>query len=457
MTKRLKLFLATILGAMAIACCVAGCSVGEPGRNEILANYNGGQVTYYANGGSFNNNTAIVVRDVYFKEDNVPFLDMTDNAAESYYVMYGGYDFTGWYLPARYESGEHAGEVMYTYTNSEGETVPAYPKLNEDGTPVTDSREARPLFNIDGSNKDILEKDIRIVPSDTPINSEYIVKAEDKLIVCATWKPALKFVFKLAVDESFTIGGKTYNHGDEITNMAFGKDETATPGQTTTVSFDGYTFVSNYTEEACENYAETYNRADYEGQTEIVVWSKFVKGSWTVIKNNANAIKSMFSGLNSSSNAYYLLEDVDCSSISGFGIIQGVRAKVEGNGHTLSNLKFGAKSLANNASVAPVFGAIYASAEIKNLKLKDITIEVTGKGNLTMYAVCKSIEEGAKLENLTIENVTATVDIPTGNRVENAQNGSTASWIFGGKGTDDDFLAAYSGVTLTGTNSLTIK
>ena len=165
----------------------------------------------------------------------------------------------------------------------------------------------------------------------------------------------------------------------------------------------------------------------------------------------------MFSGLNSSSNAYYLLEDVDCSSISGFGIIQGVRAKVEGNGHTLSNLKFGAKSLANNASVAPVFGAIYASAEIKNLKLKDITIEVTGKGNLTMYAVCKSIEEGAKLENLTIENVTATVDIPTGNRVENAQNGSTASWIFGGKGTDDDFLAAYSGVTLTGTNSLTIK
>ncbi|MGN1104820.1 MAG: hypothetical protein ACI4QI_08125 [Candidatus Coproplasma sp.] len=456
MTKRLKLFLAIILGAIAIACGAVGCSVGEPGRDEILANYNGGQVTYYANGGSFNNNTAIVVRDMYFKEADVPFFDMTDDSSESYYVMYGGYDFTGWYLPARYESGEHEGEVMYTYTKN-GVTVPAYPKLNDDGTPATDSKEARPLFYIEGSDEDILEKNIRIVPSDTPIDSSYIIGAEDKLIVCATWKPALKFVFRLAVDENITVDGKTYKQGDEITNMAFGKGQTASPGQTTTVNFDGYTFVSNYTEEACENYAGTYDRADYEGQTEIIVWSRYVKGSWTVIKNNANDIKSMFSGLNSSSNAYYLLEDVDCSSISNFGIIQGVRAKVEGNNHTLSNLRFSATSLANNASIAPVFGAIYASAEIKNLKLSNITISVTGKGNLTMYAVCKSIEDGATLENLTIENITATVDIPTANRVDNAQNGSTASWIFGGKGTDADFLTAYSGVTLTGTNTLTIE
>ena len=456
MTKRLKLFLAIILGSIAIACCAAGCSVGEPGREDILANYKGGQVTYYANGGSFNNNTAIVVREITFKEADVPFFDMTDNSSESYFVMYGGYDFTGWYLPATYESGEHAGEVKYTYTYN-GVTVPAYPKLNDDGTPATDSKEARPLFTIDGSDEDILEKNIRIVPSDTPVDSSYIVKSEDKLIVCATWKPALKFVFKLAVDESFTIGDKTYKHGDEVTNMAFGKGQTASPGQTTTVNFDGYTFVSNYTEEACENYAGTYNRADYEGQTEIVVWSKYVKGSWTIVKNNANEVKSMFSGLNSSANAYYLLEDVDCSSISNFGIIQGVRAKVEGNGHTLTNLKFSATSLSNNASIAPVFGAIAASAQIKNLTIKNITIDVTGKGDLTVYAVCKSIEEGAVLSNLTIENVTATVDIPSTNIVKNAQNDDRSSWIFGGKGTDSDFLSAYSGVTLSGTNSLTIK
>lgn len=461
MTKRLKLFLAIILGAVAIACGAAGCKIGEPGRDEILANYKGGQVTYYANGGSFNNNTAIVIREVTFKKADVPFFDMTDNSSESYYVMYGGYDFTGWYLPARYESGEHAGEIMYTYTYGEGEnkvTVPAYPKLKEDGTPVTDSKEARPLFNIEGSDEDILEKNIRIVPSDTPIDSSYIVKAEDKLVVCATWKPALKFVFKLAVEESFTIGDKTYNHGDVITNMAFGKEQTKSPGETTTVNFDGYTFVSNYTEEACKNYAGTYNRADYEGQTEIVVWSKFVKGSWTVIKNNANDIKSMFSGLNSSSKAYYLLEDVDCRSITNFGTTQGVRAKVEGNGHRLYNLKFSATGLKNGSTIAPVFGEIYASAEIKNLKLENITIDkVTCNGDITFFAVCKSIEDGATLENLTIKTITATVDIPSKNIVKNAQNGDRSYWIFGGKGTDAAFLSAYSGVTLTGTNSLTIE
>ncbi|MGN1373341.1 MAG: hypothetical protein ACI4VK_04765 [Candidatus Coproplasma sp.] len=458
MTKRLKLFLAIILGAIAIACGAAGCSVGEPGREEILANYNGGQVTYYANGGSFNNNTAIIVREIHFKEADVPFFDMTDNSKESYYVLYGGYDFTGWYLPARYESGEHEGEVMYTYTpDGSTETVPAYPKLNDDGTPVTDSNEARPLFYIDGSKEEILEKNIRVVPSDTLVDSSYIIKADDNLIVCATWKPALKFVFKLAVDESFTIDGKTYKQGDEITNMAFGKAETASPGQTTTVNFDGMTFVSNYTDEACTTYATTYNRADYEGQTEIVVWSRFIKGSWTIIKNNANNIKDMFSGLNSSSKAFYLLEDVDCSSITNFGVVQGVRAKVEGNGHTLTNLNFSATSLANGTTLAPVFGAIYASAEIKNLKLSNITISVTGKGDLTLYAVCKSIEEGAVLENLTIENVSATVSIPSTSKINNAQGDDRSNWIFGGLGTDEAFLTAYSGVTLTGTNTLTIK
>ncbi|MGN0812295.1 MAG: hypothetical protein ACI4MQ_02145 [Candidatus Coproplasma sp.] len=450
MTKRLKLLLAIILGSIAIACCVAGCSVGEPGRDEILADYKGGQVTYYANGGCFNNNSSIVVRDFYFKEADVPFYDMPEG--ESNGVLYGGYDFTGWYLPARYESGEHEGEVMYTYTykTSSGEsvTVPAYPKLNEDGTPVTDKKESRPLFYIDGSDEDIFEKNIAIVPSDTPISSERTIGADEHLIVCATWKPALKFVYKLAVDESFTIDGKTYKQGDEITSMAFGRDETASPGQTTTVNFDGMTFVSNYTDESCTTYAGTYNRADYEGKTEIVVWSKFIKGSWTVIKNNANSIRDMFTGLNSSSRAYYLLEDVDCSSIS-LGIVQGVSAKIEGNGHTLSNLKFSASSLANNARIAPVFGDIYSSAEIKNLKLRNITISVTGKGDLTFYAVCKSIEDGAVIENLTVENISATVDIPSTNIVKNAQNGDRTSWIFGGKGTDEAFKAVY-GITCTG-------
>ncbi|MGN0805432.1 MAG: hypothetical protein ACI4MC_00210 [Candidatus Coproplasma sp.] len=472
MTKRLKLFLAILLGSAAIACLAAGCKVGQPGREEVLADYNGGQVTYYANGGCFDSNTSIVVRELYYKDADVPFFDIkekadsgqgSDEEATSINIFYSGYEFTGWYLPARYESGEHAGEIMYTYTytNSSNEvvTVPAYPRLNEDGSPVTDSTEARPVFYIDGSNGDILERNVKVVASEELIDSSYLVKAEEKLVVCAAWKPALKFVFKLAVEEDgdYVYNGTTYHKGDTISTVVFGKNTTANPGQSATVSFDNMTFVSNYTEEECLNYAGDFNRADYEGQTEIVIWSKFIKGSWTIVRNNPNEIKSMFNGLSSSSNAYYLLEDVDCSTITDFGTRLGVRAKIEGNGHTLSNLNFNpSTSLANGAVSAPVFGTIYATAQISNLKLSNIQISVKGLGDLNFFAICSTVEEGAVIQNLCIENVTATVKIPNNRMVINAQGGDRSRWIFGGKETDEAFLSAYD-VTLTGTNTLTIE
>lgn len=459
MTKRLKLFLAILLGSIAAACCAVGCSIGQPGREEVLATYKGGHVTYYANGGCFNSNTSIVVRELYYKTENVPFFDVTEET-DGIDVANSGYDFTGWRLPAKYESGEHAGEIMYTYTyknaSDESVTVPAYPKLKADGTPVTDSTEDRPLFYIEGSDKDILEKYVKIVPSETVVDSTRILGAKEELIVCATWKPALKFVFKLAADSGeYVSENKTYRPGDTIYTTAFGKNATANPGQTISIAFNDMTFVANYADENCTTFVSDYNREDYEGQAEIVVWSKFITGKWTIIRNNASKIKEMFSGLNSASNAYYLLEDVDCSSVADFGITKGVRAKIEGNGHTLSNLKFAPNSftVSNGSTIAPVFGAIYSTASIRNLTLKNIEISVKGNGNMTFYAICSSVETGAVLSNLTIDGVTASVKLP--GTISNAQGGSTASWLFGGKGTDADFVSAY-GVKLEGTNTLTI-
>lgn len=467
MTKRFKLFLAIILGMMAMACCAVGCKVGLSGLDEELAKYNGGHVTYYANGGCFKNNTSIVIMDMYFKKPDVPFFDITDNPYKSVYVLYGGNNFTGWYLPARYEEGEHAGEVMYTHTyataSKEEVKVAVYPKLNDDGTPVTDSSESRPVFyyiNDSGEVVDVLEKDVRIVPDMTqPATESLIIGADDELIVCATWEPALKFSYKLAVEEEgdYVSGDNTYHKGDEIFSMSFGNKETSSPGQTMRVNLTGMTFVANYMDEACTILApDNYKYEDYKDKTEIVVWSKYIKGSWTIIKNDVNKVREMFTGLNSSSNAYYLLSDVDCSSISNSISAKGIRAKIEGNGHTLSNLTFKATSLDNNFDGAAVFGPIYATAEIKNLKLENINIEITGKGSLTFYAVCKSVASGAKIENLTIKDITATIDIPSNSIVKNAQNDDRSSWIFGGSASDAAFLAAYD-VTLEGTNTLTIK
>lgn len=463
MTKRFKIFLIAVIGTIITACCAAGCTVGQPGREEVLAPYNGGQVTYYANGGFFNKNTSFNVREIYFKGENTPFFDI-DEKSSDINVSRSGFDFAGWYLPARYESGEHMGEVMYSFTGeldngTKVTEIPAYPKLNNDGTVVTDKTEGRPLFTVEGIERDVYEKEVKVVASETIVDSTHILDADSPLIVCATWKPALKFVFKLVADAGdYVYGETTYHPGDTISEDSFGRNDEKNPGQTISVSFKDTTFVANYVDEACTTLAGKFNRADYKDQSEIVIWSKFIPGSWTIVRNSTNEVNKMFNGLTSSKNAYYLIEDVDCKSTT-FNVASQVYAKIEGNGHTLSNLTFkpGTNvSYDNGSTIAPLFGKINATASIKNLKIDGVTIEIKGKGDMNFYAVCSSIASGAVMENVEISNIAATVDLPNGRVVSNARGEDRTSWLLGGKGTDADFMKAYS-VTISGTNTLEIK
>lgn len=455
MTKRLKLFLIIMLGAIAAACFAVGCKVGTPDREQILASYQGGHVIYYANGGCFNRNTSMRVRELYFKEDNVPFFDISEST-DGIDVMRSGYDFIGWYLPETDEDG-----IVYTLAST-GERV--YPLLHDDGTPVTDSEEDRPMFYAKGEDGQILdgqilEKNVLVKPSDTAVDSERLINADDNLIVCAEWKLSLRFVFKLVVDEpkeeGYEYNGETYHYGDIISTLSFGNKQTNNPGDSLSVTFSGMTFVANYADEDCSEFVGTYDRDDVEeGQTDIVVYSKYIEGEWKVIRNKVSSVTSMFNGLSASTNKYYIIEDIDVSSTT-INAGWGMRAVVEGNGHTISGIKITLSSVNNGTTIAPVFDQIYSTAVIKNLTLKDITISVTGKGGLTFYAICSAVESGAVIQNLTIDGVTATVKIPSTANVTNAQNGDRNNWLFGGKGTDEAFCSAY-GVTLKGENTLTI-
>lgn len=455
MTKRLKLFLIILLGAIAAACCAVGCKVGTPDRAQLLAPYKGGHVTYYANGGYFNRNTSIYVRELYFKADNVPFFDITEET-DGIDVMRSGFDFNGWCVPERYPEGhEHAGEIKYTHAET-GETV--YPLLHEDGSPVTDSTEDRPLFYAEGKDERILEKDVRMTASETSYNEGSTVKTGDEIVVCANWKPALKFVFKLAVDDAsktYEYDGKTYKKGDIISEMPFGKENENNPGSSVSVSFKDATFVANYADEACTIPVGSYNRDDYDGQAQIEVWSKFLDGDWTIVRNKVSTVQTMFNGLSSDKNRYYIIEDINCGTAN-FSLSRGVKATVEGNGHTITGIKINyAQSLDNGATVAPLFGKISAGASIKNLTLKDITMSVKCKGELTFYAIASEVEEGATLENLTVEGITAEVTAAKG--VSNAKDGDRTNWLFGGSGTDEQFLTSHKGVTVKGENTLTIN
>jgi len=455
MTKRLKLFLIILLGAIAAACCAVGCKVGTPDREQLLAPYKGGHVTYYANGGYFNRNTSIYVRELYFKADNVPFFDITEKT-DGIDVMRSGFDFNGWYTPERYPEGhEHAGEIKYTHAET-GETV--YPLLHDDKTPVTDSTEDRPLFYAEGKDEKILEKDVRMTASETVYNEESTINSGDEVVVCANWKPALKFVFKLAVDDenkTYEYDGKTYRKGDTISEMPFGKENSVNPGSSVSVSFENATFVANYADAACTIPVGAYNRDDFEGQSEIVVWSKFLDGDWTIVRNKVSTVQSMFTGLSSAKNRYYIIEDIDCGSAN-IAIVRNVKATVEGNGHTITGINISpSTALGNGVTVAPLLGRISAGASIKNLTLKDISITLKCKGELTFYAIASEVEEGATLENLTVDGITATVSAAGG--VTNATDGDLSNWLFGGSGTDEQFLTSHKGVTVKGENTLTIN
>lgn len=469
MTKRFKLFLTALIGAICVCCLAVGCSVGTPDKETLLAPYAGGHVTYYANGGLFNGSKDAYLQDLYIAGENVPFCDVSDDKDSTditgIYISRTLYDFMGWYEAARYESGDHQGEVKYTFTGTLGGVtyteVPAYPKV-KDGEYVKDEHD-RPVFTVEGYEGDVEESKVLVVPSETFVDSNVILDKDEPLVVCAQWKPALKFVFKLSADSGeYVYNEKTYHPGDTITIAPFGsKKQETTPATSTSVVFDGTTHVANYVDEECTTFVDNYkyNRDDYEGQTEIVVWSKYISGSWTIIRNNANKVKDMFNSLNSSNNAFYIIEDVDCSSVNTFVVCsgtRGVKAKIEGNGHTLSNLKFdcGNTSYDNSTTVAPVFGKIYSTAQISNIKLDNISITVKGKKDLTFYAVCSGVEEGATVSNVQISNIKATVTVA--GKINNAQGEDRTSWIFGGKGTDEAFIGAY-GITLSGTNTLTIK
>lgn len=450
MTKRIKLLSIIILGVIAAACFAVGCRVGTPDREQILASYQGGHVTYYANGGCFNRNTSMSVRELYFKGDNVPFFDISEST-DGIDVMRSGYDFMGWYLPETDEDG-----IVYTLAST-GERV--YPLTDANGNVLTDSTEVRPLFHRDGVDEQILEKDVLVQPSDTAIDSGTLIAADEDLIVCAQWRMSLRFVFKLVVDEPRTEGyeynGETYYDGDIISTLSFGNEQTNNPGDSSSVIFNGMTFVANYADEACTEFVGTYDRDDIEeDQTDIVIYSKYIEGSWTIIRNKVSSVTSMFNGLNTSKNKYYIIEDIDVSSTT-INASWGTSAVIEGNGHTISGIKITLSAVNNGDTVSPVFDRIYSTAVIKNLTLKDITITVTGKGGLTFYAICSAVESGAVIQNLTIDGVTATVKIPSTSEVDNAKNGDRSNWLFGGKSTDEAFCSAY-GVTLKGENTLTI-
>lgn len=481
MTKKLKAYLLIVLTVVCAACTLAGCKIGRPGREEVLADYKA-HVTYYSNGGFFNNSTTITVRDLYFKNDpssenysadGVPFFDISDETSDMT-VARNGYDLVGWYLPETYQEGVNAGKIMYTYTYNDDSgkevTEAVFPVLDENGNAVTDSEADRPVFAREGKDEQITENLIRIVPSNVKLDSTRKVADDENLIVCAKWAPTLKIEYRLVCEEgkTYTDGnGNTYTNGSLLRSDNFGKGVSSSPTSLEPLSLSGATFVRSYLDEGLENEVAPIKRPEGDVPENPVVYSHYIDGdNWTIVDKDPGKVVNMFNGLSIATNKYYLLEDVDCSSRT-FGLKNQnvtVNATIQGNGHTISNLKFAVTGASqNNFSI---FGNIGASFSVSDLKIENVTIDILARSDIGLYAVCNSFNASSSIEDLEISSITANVKLPRENRVTNVQIKyqdcpdiveDRSQWLFGGNENDETFKANHPQLKVTGETTLTIE
>lgn len=466
MTKKIKIVLMCIFAAVCLACAFAGCKIGSPGREEVLKGFKA-HVIYYSNGGLFDNSTTITVREMYFKDDpatdGVPFFDVKKDTS-GIKVEKKGYDLVGWYLPEKYESGERAGEIKYYYEHkdsatNEVTTVTAYPRLDENGDAVTDDKNDRPTFYCEEFKDVILESQVGVVCSDEHVTHERVVGDDETLIVCAKWAPSLKIEYILSCEEGKTFvdaGGKSYQNGDKLDETEFGDGEEVEPASLAPVSLAGATFIRTYLDAALTEKAAAITRPEGESPENVKVYSYYKEGDWTVV-SNTDTTANMFNNLNSTKK-YYIVDDVEYNGSSlmlSNGNFDLAQVTIEGHGmRTLSNLTFDASGVMQGAALS-AFGSLGGQFSIKNVTLKDVKITVQSGNNFALFAMCDKANAAAKFENFKLDGVTATVTIRDGREVTNAVGGGRNYWLFGGKGSDEAFIAEY-GVQVTGANTLTI-
>lgn len=415
LTTKLKLLALGV--CVAAASLAAGCSIGEKPFDKV-ADEAGAKfaVTYFGNGGMFDGRDNVSDRELRFVS-GVPVLNIKERVdgenVNGSYISRENYIFGGWY----------------------------YAELDADGNPVYE----------DGD-------DTVVKLSSTPVTFPLYAKSEGHIYICAEWLEDLKLEYVLVSDTAITgSDGKQYNSGDTIATAGFGKFQTininAEPFSSTT-----HTYIQCYSGIECRDdqiVTSVAKPADANAENPRV-YAKYIEGNYTVVKD-AKGVINMFSDF-SSDTSFYVLKDIDCSGRS-LALSSGeFNCKIEGNGYTISHLKFTATGLAAN-NTRSLFGELGATASIKNLKLEDVDITLglnnTASTNVRLYAILAGMESGAEIEGLEINGLKMAVTIPEGSAAVNIPYDNATgefgqdNWMFGAEETDAAFLANNDGVTVT--------
>lgn len=438
--------------ATAAACsALAACSVGPASIGDEIKNKNlTGHVTYYANGGMFENNSIRVITDIYYKADtpiiNVGLDDVTDVS-----VSREGSVLVRWCYAQLDESGEPV------LVDKDGN--PVIEAVNEEGDLILDDNNKAKYMN---ENGDIfLHNQVYPVSTGEALDfSTFRIAKNQHIYLCAEWVEDISIEFRLVCDEDIADSdGNTYSTGDVIGNDYFGTATVKNLRASAPLNATGATFIRFYDDITCtEEHALAANTPiDKPEEGNVIVYAKYIVGNWTKVETSSD-VNKMMNNVGLATNKYYIMNDIDCSAIELVmrrGNFAYFACTIRGNGYKLSNLKF--KGTVKAGASYSAFGAFTDKAVIENLTLENVTVTANvPTGGVNLYAVCNGYADGATIDGLTIDGLNLVLNKGDSAVIYNIQkiDGEYVKdhYLFDdgtNVSTDAAFLAAFSGVTVT--------
>lgn len=376
MKKKLKGVLLVLLTALATLFVFAGCSFGETLDDILTKNNLTARVTYYVNaeGAEFTPNTA-KQKDLYYTSGATA---INIGTVSNLGVKNEGFEFAGWYFVEQ----DAEGNLVTTgeYEDTQGEKHNLYALAEE----------------VDFTKK---------------------LQEGDHWHVAAKWTTAAKLRVELVFDDAETelkLDMDSYTNPQELDkDLLYGKESVKSGDEVIARSYDsndevleldynilqfkdyGYTFVEYYLDKECTKIVEFPLKKQEEGDQ--VIYAKCIAGDWTVIRT-ADDVKDIFN-YTADRFHYWLTKDLDCKEIS-VTAPTSYAAEIQGNGYKLSNLTLNTQS----GDTRSMFGEIKAKAKIENLSLENVTLTATKVlNNINAYFVFGSLSADATITNVTIQ------------------------------------------------------
>lgn len=416
MKNKTKIKIMALAAVAAAAATLAGCKIGETSVASFLKDKKAENqaVTYYGNGGWFNNNTGITVKNLYYPVGETVITDFDKISKLS--VSRTNYVFGGWY----------------------------YAQLDADGKPV---------MSDDGKTALISENKV-------DIGVEMKIEAGQHLYFCAKWLEDVKISFELVSEDGgdITVAGNKIKNGEVVGARNFGTQNAINlTNRTSPADSSDYTFYDYYEDKACtRRFSGLVPKPD--GNEDVKLYAKYIKGKWTMVRDSSE-VQNMLNRIDREESFYLYPDDgkteIDCSNLGVLSLFNGdCNAKIKGNGVTVSGVKYSQSSISQYSEYS-AFGTLTEKAEISDITFKNMTVAAAVKGkNTKLFLICTRARAGAEINNVTFENLTFTITAGAENAPDNvaydAGSGkySSDNWLCGGEGSDEKFFAKFTGLTV---------